>query len=148
MAIYVIFRPHTNAYQAKACFLGRAFLVIGKVYCAQRVGDAPASLLPQIQFFKCPTGCEGFVIPPEPLDKVSSKDIFISMASIVLDPETISEIIEMALSDHASFAHIQSLHGLDQNAVKALMRESLRPGSYRAWRRRVRQFSDRREVYK
>jgi uncharacterized protein (TIGR03643 family) len=70
------------------------------------------------------------------------------MASLVPDPATLSEIIEMALSDHASFAHIQSLHGLDQNAVKALMRESLRPGSYRAWRRRVRQFSDRREVYK
>jgi len=83
-----------------------------------------------------------------PLEKVGSKDIFLRMKSLILDPATLSEIIEMALSDHASFAHIQSLNGLDQNAVKALMRESLRPGSYRAWRRRVRQFSDRREVYK
>ena len=29
-----------------------------------------------------------------------------------------------------------------------LMRARLKPGSYRAWRKRVRAFSDRREVYK
>ncbi|MXP39986.1 DUF2805 domain-containing protein [Erythrobacter ramosus] len=28
------------------------------------------------------------------------------------------------------------------------MRQALKPGSYRAWRKRVRQFSDRREIYK
>lgn len=54
----------------------------------------------------------------------------------------------MALSDKASFDAIRNLHGLDPDAVKALMRHKLKPGSYRAWRRRVRQFSDRREVYK
>lgn len=70
------------------------------------------------------------------------------MAKLTPDPVTLSEIIEMALSDHASFEQIKGLHGLDQDAVKALMRQSLRPGSYRAWRRRVRQFSDRREIYK
>jgi len=70
------------------------------------------------------------------------------MKRLVLDPAIQSEIIEMALSDHASFAQIRSLHGLDQDAVKALMRRSLQPGSYRAWRRRVRQFGDRREFYK
>ena len=70
------------------------------------------------------------------------------MAQLNPDPATLSEIIEMALSDHASFEQIKALHGLDQDAVKALMRQSLRPGSYRAWRRRVRQFSDRWEVYK
>ena len=70
------------------------------------------------------------------------------MAKLTPDTVTLSEIIEMALSDHASFEQIKGLHGLDQDAVKALMRQSLRPGSYRAWRRRVRQFSDRREVYK
>jgi uncharacterized protein (TIGR03643 family) len=61
---------------------------------------------------------------------------------------TISEIIEMALSDAASFENIEAVHGLNADAVKALMRKSLKPGSYRAWRKRVRQFSDRREVYK
>ena len=70
------------------------------------------------------------------------------MTKLVLDPAALSEIIEMALSDHASFEHIKALHGLDQDAVKALMRQSLQPGSYRAWRRRVRHFSDRREFYK
>jgi uncharacterized protein (TIGR03643 family) len=65
-----------------------------------------------------------------------------------LDPATISEIIAMALSDHTSFAQIRNLHGLSPDHVKVLMRTELAPGSYRAWRRRVRQFSDRRAVYK
>lgn len=64
------------------------------------------------------------------------------------DPATLSEIIEMALSDHASFDQIRALHGLGPDEVKALMRQNLKPGSYRAWRRRVRAFADRREVYK
>lgn len=65
-----------------------------------------------------------------------------------LDPATISEIIAMALSDHTRFAQIRNLHGLSPDQVKVLMRTELAPGSYRAWRRRVRQFSDRRAVYK
>ncbi|MGY6553404.1 MAG: DUF2805 domain-containing protein [Wenzhouxiangella sp.] len=65
-----------------------------------------------------------------------------------LDPATVSEIIEMALSDHVSFQQIRSLHGLNADQVKALMRAELKPGSYRAWRRRVRRFADRREHYK
>jgi hypothetical protein len=32
--------------------------------------------------------------------------------------------------------------------VKAIMRRALKPGSYRAWRKRVREFGDRRENYK
>ncbi|MFT7147398.1 MAG: hypothetical protein ACJASZ_002280 [Yoonia sp.] len=70
------------------------------------------------------------------------------MAELKLDPPTISEIIEMALSDHVSFDQIRALHGLGPDQVKALMRQNLKPGSYRAWRKRVRQFADRREVYK
>ncbi len=54
----------------------------------------------------------------------------------------------MALSDSTSFADIQTLHGLSADEVKAFMRAELKPGSYRAWRRRVRLFSDRREIYK
>jgi uncharacterized protein (TIGR03643 family) len=65
-----------------------------------------------------------------------------------LDTATISEIIEMALSDHTSFAQIRDLHGLTPDQVKALMRTELSPGSYRAWRKRVRRFGDRRAVYK
>ena len=65
-----------------------------------------------------------------------------------LDPATLGEIIEMALSDHVSFDHIRALHGLNADEVKALMRQNLKSGSYRSWRRRVRAFADRREVYK
>ena len=65
-----------------------------------------------------------------------------------LDPVKVHEIIEMALSDAVSFQMIRAVHGLGPDAVKALMRRQLKPGSYRAWRKRVRQYSDRREVYK
>ena len=60
----------------------------------------------------------------------------------------ISAIVEMALSDHTSFVAIEREYGLREDAVKALMRSNLKPGSYRAWRKRVREFSDRREYYK
>jgi uncharacterized protein (TIGR03643 family) len=65
-----------------------------------------------------------------------------------LDAGAIHEVIQMALSDHVTFAQIQAVHGLPPDAVKALMRQTLKPGSYRAWRKRVREFSDRRAVYK
>ncbi|PLK28039.1 TIGR03643 family protein [Porphyrobacter sp. TH134] len=65
-----------------------------------------------------------------------------------LDDATLGEIIEMALSDSASFASIKAVHGLGAGEVQAVMRQALKPGSYRAWRRRVRAFSDRRESYK
>jgi uncharacterized protein (TIGR03643 family) len=65
-----------------------------------------------------------------------------------IDEAARSEIIEMALSDHTSFQDIKDLHGLSPDGVKELMRTSLKPASYRAWRRRVRAFSDRREHYK
>ncbi len=65
-----------------------------------------------------------------------------------LAPEIVSEIIEMALSDHVSFEQLRAVHGLSPDQVKALMRRALKPGSYRAWRKRVRQFTQRREFYK
>jgi uncharacterized protein (TIGR03643 family) len=65
-----------------------------------------------------------------------------------LSPAAVSEIIEMALSDHVSFATIHAQHGVSPDQVKAIMRTTLKPGSYRAWRRRVREFGDRRESYK
>ena len=65
-----------------------------------------------------------------------------------LDEATKSEIIEMALSDHTSFDAIKMLHGVSPDEVKALMRANLKSGSYRARRKRVRDFGDRRETYK
>ena len=59
-----------------------------------------------------------------------------------------SEIIELALSDHASFNNIRSIYGIDEKDVKKLMRENLKSRSYKLWRKRVREFSDRREKYK
>lgn len=59
-----------------------------------------------------------------------------------------SEVIEMALSDHTSFGQIKQLYGLLEKDVKKLMRQNLKTGSYQAWRKRVRQFSDRRATYK
>ena len=60
----------------------------------------------------------------------------------------ISDIVAMALSDHVSFAEIQLEYGLKDKEVKALMRDNLKTGSYRAWRKRIRSFGDRREHYK
>ena len=65
-----------------------------------------------------------------------------------LSESEISAVIELALSDHVSFENIKKLYGLREKDVKALMRTSLKTGSYKAWRKRVRDFSERREHYK
>jgi len=65
-----------------------------------------------------------------------------------LPPEHVSEIIQMALSDHVSFSDIQAEYGINGKQVKTLMRDTLKSGSYRTWRKRVRDFGDRRETYK
>jgi len=60
----------------------------------------------------------------------------------------ISAIIEMALSDHVSFADIRLEYGLREGEVITLMKRNLKSGSYIAWRKRVTVFSKRREHYK
>lgn len=69
-------------------------------------------------------------------------------AAIDLSAAQTSEIIEMALSDHVSFSSITAQYKVSADEVKAIMRSALKPGSYRAWRKRVRTFGDRREHYK
>ena len=69
------------------------------------------------------------------------------MKKIFLESEK-SEIIEMALSDHISFKQIEIQYGIKEKDVKQLLRENLKEGSYKAWRKRVRQFTSRREYYK
>ena len=59
-----------------------------------------------------------------------------------------SEIIELALSDHVSFENIKAIYGIGEKDVKKFMRANLKPNSYKAWRKRVREFSDRRQNYK
>ena len=60
----------------------------------------------------------------------------------------LSEIVQMALSDHVSFKDISAQYGLAEKDVVKLMRENLKKGSYRAWRKRVSTFGTRREFYK
>lgn len=59
-----------------------------------------------------------------------------------------SAIIEMALSDHVPFDTIKAEYGLAEKDVVKLMRANLKPGSYRAWRKRVHDFGTRRAQYK
>ena len=75
--------------------------------------------------------------------KIKAKNIFKDLSEIDL-----SSIIEMALSDQTTFSDIQLQYGLREDQVKELMRKSLKKGSYRSWRKRVKNFSDRREYYK
>ena len=65
-----------------------------------------------------------------------------------LSPDEISDVIQMALSDHITFEHIKQQYGLREKEVQTLMRKNLRRGSYQAWRKRVRKFGSRREFYK
>ena len=60
----------------------------------------------------------------------------------------VSEVIQMALSDQISFENIKLQYGLAEKDVKVLMRTNLKAGSYRAWRKRIRDFGSRREHYK
>ena len=60
----------------------------------------------------------------------------------------VSEIIEMALSDHVSCANIKSQYDLSEKEVKSLMRRELKVGSYKAWRKRIKDMGSRREHYK
>ncbi len=46
-------------------------------------------------------------------------------------------IIEMAWSDDTSFEAIVSQFGLSEPQVVMLMKQNLKPGSYKAWRKRV-----------
>ena len=49
----------------------------------------------------------------------------------------LSELIELALSDKVSFTAIRNEFGLREIEVKNLMRKSLKPKSYAAWRKRI-----------
>lgn len=48
-----------------------------------------------------------------------------------------SRVIEMAWEDHTPFEAILNLYGLSEPQVIVLMRQSLKPSSFRLWRERV-----------
>lgn len=55
----------------------------------------------------------------------------------VLDEVQISRVIEMAWEDRTPFGAIEHSYGLDETAVIKLMRQELKPSSFRLWRKRV-----------
>ena len=55
----------------------------------------------------------------------------------VLDEAQISRVIEMAWEDRTPFSAIEHGYGLNETAVIKLMRHTLKPSSFRLWRRRV-----------
>ena len=58
------------------------------------------------------------------------------MVEIMLAEDT-SRIIEMAWEDRTPFETIERLYGLNESAVIILMRQQLKPNSFRLWRQRV-----------
>ncbi len=48
-----------------------------------------------------------------------------------------SEVIAMAWDDETSFDAIKNLTGLSEKDVILLMRENMKPSSFRMWRKRV-----------
>ncbi|MFO6422581.1 TIGR03643 family protein [Motilimonas sp. KMU-193] len=54
-----------------------------------------------------------------------------------MKPEEISRVIEMAWEDRTPFEAIATNYGLNETATINLMRQQLRPSSFRLWRARV-----------
>ena len=50
-------------------------------------------------------------------------------------------IIKLAWSDKVSFEKIERLHGKNESEVIKIMRRTLKPSSFRLWRKRVNQKS-------
>ena len=55
----------------------------------------------------------------------------------VLDDTQISRVIEMAWEDRTTFEAIEHSYGLNEAGVIKLMRQALKPSSFRLWRKRV-----------
>lgn len=54
-----------------------------------------------------------------------------------MNDEHCSRIIEMAWEDRTPFEAIEYSYGLSEAEVIKLMRDQLKPGAFRAWRKRV-----------
>ena len=87
-------------------------------------------------------------LTPRSITRTYCRALEMKQSIVNLKPEEISDIIQMALSDHVSFKQINDMYGLNEHKVKRLMRKNLKSGSYRAWRKRVHDFGSRREFYK
>jgi uncharacterized protein (TIGR03643 family) len=65
--------------------------------------------------------------------KVDNTEVDMTM----LDASEISRVIEMAWEDRTPFAAIEHSYGLNEAAVIIVMRQQLKPSSFRLWRQRV-----------
>ena len=59
------------------------------------------------------------------------------MKSDALDEPTLNRVIEMAWEDRTPFEAIEAQFGLQEKQVIALMRRTLKPSSFKVWRKRV-----------
>ena len=70
---------------------------------------------------------------PSPLANVAAKNEIITQPT----EEEIDRIIEMAWEDRTPFDAIKIQFGLNEQAVRNLMRKELKASSYSRWRKRV-----------
>ena len=82
------------------------------------------------------------------INAVPHKKVWSLTKNQELTESQISEVVQMALSDHVAFSDIEYQYGLKEHEVVSLMRKTLRKGSYRTWRKRVVSFGSRRKHYK
>lgn len=54
-----------------------------------------------------------------------------------LDVKTIDRVVEMAWEDRTPFAAIETQFGLKEKEVITLMRQEMKPSSFKMWRKRV-----------
>ena len=59
------------------------------------------------------------------------------MKKVKIDPADISRIVEMAWEDRTPFDAILQSYGMNEAAVIDLMRQTMKPSSFRMWRKRV-----------
>jgi uncharacterized protein (TIGR03643 family) len=59
------------------------------------------------------------------------------MKKAKMDPADISRIVEMAWEDRTPFDAILQSYGINEAAVIDLMRQTMKPSSFRMWRKRV-----------
>lgn len=59
------------------------------------------------------------------------------LADVDLSGADVSRVVEMAWEDRTAFEAIEAQFGLNESAVVDLMRRTMKPSSFRMWRKRV-----------
>ncbi len=58
-------------------------------------------------------------------------------ATLTLSEACLSRIVELAWEDRTAFEAIEAQFGLNESAVVGLMRQQMKPSSFRMWRKRM-----------